>query len=228
MTMPSPLPRVLFGTAVVLGVLAGDGSGGGALTASLLIAMPGGEDNGVWSMVAWLVGGSLAGAGLAYAGATVLTIPLSTTAAIGLGIALGGGAGALTRSVSGGDPAPADEVTVEMDRDTDPEPAPADLFEGHPDPLVYVVDEGHGPVVRAANPAFESTFDLPAQTLAGTPFVEVLRMDGAETIADAVRDGEPLDSVYDCPTADGTRPFRVRSVGAETDGYVLFTPVQTE
>ncbi len=58
-------------------------------------------------------------------------------------------------------------MTVSADAKHTPEPQPVDLFDGHPDPVLYFADEGHGPVVRAANESFGATFDVPSDRLAG-------------------------------------------------------------
>jgi hypothetical protein len=223
MALSQGLATILLGGTAVATVVGAQSGSAELLLGSLLIAAPVAGEDGLGSLLTWLVGGSLLGAVIGYLGAMVLPVPLAATAAAGLGVALGGGAGVLSRSVSGADPTPPDAVTVSMEREADPAPEPADLFENHPDPLVYVIDEGNGPVVRAANPAFEATFELPMAALTGTPLAETLRMDNAESVADAVGAGRDLGDRQECETAEGPRQFRLRWVGGETDGYLLFT-----
>jgi len=90
--------------------------------------------------------------------------------------------------------------------------------------VLYYADEGNGPVVRAANAAFGSTFDIPVDRLEGTPLSEALLVTGDATVdADRVTDGG-LDRIVDCETTEGTERYRLRAIGGDHTGYVLYTP----
>ena len=177
------------------------------------------------TVVGWIVAGALALAGLMALLESVLSLPLSRPVAVGLGLALGGGTGGvarLYRSESGegtGD----ETMTVSVEpQETSPEPA--DLFDGHPDPVLYYATEGHGPIVRAANPSYGETFDVPPDRLAGTPLSEALLVAGDTAVeADEVTSGS-LDRVVACDTATGSREFRLRTIGDGESGYLLYTP----
>lgn len=219
----------LFALAVAL-----DGDGGTAARAALLAVGGGRARSGVATLVGWLVGGALLGAAGGYAAVALVALPLSTQGAVGLGIALGGGLGAVSNLLAADDDVELDgerdAVTVEMEADESaPSPRPADLFDGHPDPVLYVADEGHGPVVMAANRAYAETFDVAAATITGTPLDEALFVEGDPSpVAGAVAAGETVDEVFACQTPDGERSFRLRTVGGDGDGYVVYTPTDRE
>lgn len=184
------------------------------------------QRGGLLAVVGWIGAGALALAGFMLVLDSVADLPLSRTVAIGLGLALGGGIGGVARLFRPGDDGEtADEtMTVSVDQPESTGPEPVDLFDGHPDPVLYYANEGHGPVVRAANEAFGETFDVPADRLAGTPLPEALLVTGDSTVeADAVTAGS-LDSVVTCGTVTGPRRFRLRTVDGEQTGYVLYTP----
>lgn len=178
-------------------------------------------------VVGYIGVGALTLATVLFAADAMAGLPVSREVALGLGIALGGGLGAVVHFLKTADDLEvADEtMTVDVDQSSTPAPQPADLFDGHPDPVLYYATEGHGPVVRAANEAFGTTFDVPADQLAGTPLTEALLVTGAETIdgETAVTDG--VDTVVTCETAAGEASFRLRTVSAETTGYLLYTPL---
>jgi hypothetical protein len=194
----------------------------------LLVGSTFAKREGLGALVGWIVAGVIVGAAVGVAAHSVLDLPLARYGAAGMGAALGGGLGGLVNFVSvgehEGEPEPG--VTVDMGRDGDPEPRPADLFEDHPDPVLYVADEGGGPVVRAANDTFGETFDMPTTTLTGAPLADALRTGDAGDLADALAAGDTVDRELDLETAEDTAPFRVRSVGDPADGYVLFTPLE--
>ncbi|MDS0278273.1 MULTISPECIES: hypothetical protein [Haloarcula] len=158
---------------------------------------------------------------------TVADLPVSRTVGLGLGVALGGGLGAVVHFLQTADDAEiADEtMTVDVDDSSVPAPQPADLFDGHPDPVLYYANEGHGPVIRAANEAFAATFGVPADQLAGTPLSEAVLVTGAETAAETQLDTDGFDAVVTCETDSGAASFRLRTVASETSGYVLYTPL---
>lgn len=213
--------------------MTGDGS---VPAATLLLAGSAGGRSGFTRLVGWLVGGSLLGAGVGYAAVTVVAgLPLGTAGGVGLGIALGGGLGVVSNLLAtdaGDDEADGTEsMTVDMESDDSPSPRPADLFADHPDPTLYVVDRGAGPVVLAANDAFAERFDVPADALAETPLDEALlaggtsESDDREAVVDAFAGDGPAAVRVTCETTDGERTFRLRTVGDGADGYVLYTPV---
>lgn len=182
--------------------------------------------DGLGALLAWILGGALAGAALGYGVDAVFAVPLTPLSLVGLGAALGGGLGGLTNFLFVGEEERDTDtaVTVDMAPESEPGPRPADLFEDHPDPVLYVADVGAGPVVRAANEAYGATFDLPVGALEGVPLGEALRAtDEAADLVDAVAAGESVDREAGFETADGTDQFRVRSVGNPEDGYLLFS-----
>ncbi|MBX0287770.1 hypothetical protein EGH22_15650 [Halomicroarcula sp. F28] len=157
---------------------------------------------------------------------TIVVLPFSREVAIGLGLALGGGIGGVVRlfRASEGVESPDQTMTVGVDTAEPTAPEPADLFDGHPDPVLYYAAEGHGPIVRAANDAFGETFDVPVERIEGTPLSEALLVAGEETVdADAVTAGG-LDRIVDCETTAGTERFQLRTIGDGETGYLLYTP----
>lgn len=196
--------------------------------ATLLFAGAAGSRSDFVTMIGWLVGGSLVCAGVGYTLGSLLVLPLSTTAVVALGLALGGGTGAVAFSVASGDASRSEGVTVDVEADETSAPEPSDLFDGHPDPVLYVADRGHGPVVLAANRAFADAFDVPAEALSGTPLDEATMVAGdADRVVAAATGDDKIDVVRECATPDGERPFRLRTIGSGSDGYVLYTPVET-
>jgi hypothetical protein len=178
------------------------------------------------TVVGWIAVGAGALAGIMLAIDSVVTLPLSRRAAIGLGLALGGGIGGVARLFrTGGGTVPTDEtMTVGVEPDGTADPKPMDLFDGHPDPVLYYTTEGHGPVVRAANASFGETFDVPVDRLEGTPLSEALLVAGEETVdAGAVTAGG-LDRIVGCETTVGTERFRLRTIQNDRTGYLLYTP----
>lgn len=184
---------------------------------------------GLLTVVGWIGAGAISLAAVLLALDLVVDLPFSRELALILGLAMGGGLGGVANFLREGEIAePSDEtMTVDVDTQTTPDPQPADLFDGHPDPVLYYAEAGHGPVVRAANRAFGETFDVPPDRLAGTPLSEALLVAGEETVtAGAVTDGS-LDTVVTCSVPDGTAQFRLRTVGTEKTGYLLYTPVDS-
>ena len=180
---------------------------------------------GLLSVAGWIGAGGIALAALMLALDSVVGLPIPGQVAVGLGLALGGGLGGVARLFRAEDTGTSDEtMTISTAATETTAPEPADLFDGHPDPVLYYASEGHGPVVRAANPAFAETFDVPADRLAGTPLSEALLVAGEATVdADAVTAGA-LDRVVSCETTAGTARFRLRTIDGERAGYLLYTP----
>jgi len=178
------------------------------------------------TVVGWIAIGAVSLAAVLLALDSVVTLPFSREVAIGLGLALGGGVGGVARLFGAEDTVEsADQtMTVDVGPDETTAPEPTDLFDGHPDPVLYYAAEGHGPVVRAANEAFGETFDVPVDRIEGTPLSEALLVTGDETVgADAVTAGG-LDRVVDCETTAGTVRFRLRTIENGETGYLLYTP----
>jgi len=186
--------------------------------------------SGLLAIVGWIGAGAISLAALLLALDLVFDLPLPRPVAVGLGLAMGGGIGGVANLFRGGDSmSSGDEtMTVAVDPEPTPEPKPADLFDGHPDPVLYYAETGHGPVVRAANTAFGATFDVPSDRLTDTPLSEALLIAGEETVdVETVTAGD-LDTVVDCSVPDGTAPFRLRTVGTERTGYLLYTPADSK
>jgi len=181
---------------------------------------------GLLAVVGWIGAGALGLAALMLALDSVVALPLPRQVVVGLGLALGGGIGGVTSLFRTEDTEATDEtMTVSTAATETTTPKPADLFDGHPDPVLYYASEGHGPVVRAANPAFGERFDVPTDRLVGTPLSESLLVAGEETVdADAVTAGG-LDRVVTCETTGGTARFRLRTIDGERSGYLLYTPI---
>jgi hypothetical protein len=219
----------MFLAAVVAWAHGSVGGGGHeyALATMLLVAVSLPDSEGLGTLLAWILGGAVLGALVGFVSHGVVDVSLTRVGLVGLGTALGGGLGGLVYFLSIGEAEEGTDagVRVDMDREDAPEPRPADLFEEHPDPVLYVADEGGGPVVRAANVAYGETFDLPPSALAGTPLSEALVPAGEiGDLAETLAAGESVDRELRFETAKRERPFRVRSVGNPADGYVLFTP----
>lgn len=187
--------------------------------------------SGLLAVVGWIAVGALLLAALMLALERAVGLPLSEEVALGLGLALGGGLGGLANLLQDGTETRTSDETVTVAAETQassPEPQPADLFDGHPDPVLYYADDEHGPMVLAANDAFGDRFDVPADRLAGTPLSEALLVTGDQTVgADAVTAGG-LDEVVLCDTSDGGGQFRLRTVQRDDSGYLLYTPVEQD
>lgn len=176
--------------------------------------------------VGWIGAGAIFVGTVALAVQSVAGLAISQEVTVGLGLAMGGGLGGVSYLISTDDGEIADEtVTVSADADTTPDPHPTDLFEGHPNPILYFADEGHGPVVRAANEAFGTAFDVPADRIGGTALSEALLVAGIDEVdAETVRD-EDLDTVVLSTAPDEPMRFRLRTVGESATGYLLLTPI---
>jgi|GEM_PF-898730 len=230
---------VAWGVGAVASALVATTTGDGlAVAASLLFLGDVREKRGLTWLVGWLVGGSLLGAGVGYAATFLIAgFPLAAQGAIGLGIALGGGIGVVSNLLAaearGEDVDQSESMTVDMETDDSPSPRPADLFDDHPDPVLYVADRGHGPVVLAANDAFAETFDVPADALSETPLDESLMAEeesdpAVEAVVDAVAGGDPVEESLACRTPSGPERFRVRTASGGADGYVIYTRIDRE
>jgi len=179
---------------------------------------------GLLTVVGWIAVGAVSLATVLVVLESVVVLPFSREVAIGLGLALGGGIGGVARLFRADDSSETPDQTMTVDVDSEATPEPADLFDGHPDPVLYYAAEGHGPVVRAANDAFGETFDVPTERIEGTPLSEALLVTGDETVGvDAVRAGG-LDRIVDCETTAGTGRFRLRTITSGETGYLLYTP----
>jgi len=176
--------------------------------------------------VGWIGAGAISVATVALVVQSVVGLALSQEVTVGLGLAMGGGLGGVSYLIATDDDERVDEtMTVSTEPDPTPDPQPADLFEGHPDPVLYFADEGHGPVVRAANEAFGTAFDVPADRVGGTALSEALLVAGIDEVdAETVRD-ETLDTVVLSTAPDEPTRFRLRTVGESGTGYLLLTPI---
>ncbi|GCF13085.1 hypothetical protein Harman_10200 [Haloarcula mannanilytica] len=159
----------------------------------------------------------------------MFALGLSEQVTVGLGLALGGGLGGVSYLLVADSPGEtADEtMTVSAETERAPEPQPIDLFDGHPDPVLYFVDEGHGPIVRAANEAFGTTFDVPSDRLDGTALSEALLVAGIDEVDAETVSATDLDVVALSTAHDEPRQFRLRTAGVPSAGYLLLTPLGT-
>lgn len=207
-------------------------AGEGAVVATPAVVLLAGDariHDGVVGLVSWLVAGATVGGLLGYGVVSVGDVALPVGLGVGLGVAFGGGLGvvsnllAIDEEVARED----DRVAIDVGGDEPASPTPADLFDGHPDPVLFVVDEGHGPVVRAANDAYVETFDVTADVVTGAPVADaVMSPEGTEEVAAALADGRPLDVVVECETDDGEHRFRLRVAGDADARYLVYTPVE--
>jgi len=213
------------GTVVCLGLLAAGETGTREVAVATLLATGSQRLRGVGGLLTGIVVGALSGAVIAYVAVAVGGVPIAMSGAVSLGVALGGGLGVVTNYLATGEEETADEtMTVEREPDR-AGPTPADLFDDHPDPVLYVADEGHGPVVRAANEAYGETFGVPVDAVIGAPLEDaVLAGDDTEAVVAAVTADDPLDTVVPCEAGDGEGSFRLRTAGTDDDGYLVYTP----
>ncbi|WP_340097669.1 PAS domain-containing protein [Salinibaculum salinum] len=205
-----------------------------AVAGPLLLAASTNDDIGLRGQLLWILGAAVTGGGLGY-GIAMLAAPTATPIALGFGIAVGGGLGAVARLFAVGetDAQPPDTVTVSSasNETSVPDPQPVDLFEENPDPVLYFDDSGDGPVVRAANPAFEETFGVGGEAVENAALADALMLsEQADDIVTAASQARAADAVVACETPDGIRSFRVRTValarGGSTRGYVVYTPTE--
>jgi PAS domain S-box-containing protein len=103
------------------------------------------------------------------------------------------------------------------DRDGRLEPDAADLgvlFERHPDPAIRLEYVDGDAVVRAVNPAFEETFGLTDDALAGRSAGVLQVPTGAadDPDADAAAATDRVDTTVTRVTTDGSRRFRFRTI----------------
>ena len=219
--------------AGLVGVSTAAGADTGLVLAAPILLVGPDDGFGLRNQLLWILASALVGGGLGY-GIATLAAPAATTIALGFGIAVGGGLGAVVRLfvVEDADAVEPDEVTVSSSsaEPSVPDPQPVDLFDEHPDPVLYFDDSGGGPVVRAANRAFEDTFGVGSEAVENAALADALMAtERTEDIVAAAGDAESVDAVVDCETAGDERPFRVRTVavarGNGTRGYVLYTPL---
>ncbi|MEF8855705.1 MAG: PAS domain-containing protein, partial [Haloarculaceae archaeon] len=131
---------------------------------------------------------------------------------------------------------PDETVTFNRGKSSDsggtPAPRPADLFEASPDPILYFDDSGEGPVVRAANPAFEGVFGLTSTAVEDAALGDALMVTGRNNaIVRAASTGADFQATVPCETAEGEVPCAIR-LATVTDevgvrGYVIYTPTST-
>ncbi|MDS0222028.1 hypothetical protein NDI54_11785 [Haloarcula sp. S1AR25-5A] len=181
------------------------------------------------AVIGWIGAGAVVLATVALVVQSVLGLGLSEQVTVGLGLALGGGLGGVSYLLVADSPAETTDETMTVSAETDqaPEPQPIDLFDGHPDPVLYFIDEGHGPVVRAANESFGTTFDVPSDRLDGTALSEALLVAGIDEVDAETVSAADLDVVALSTTHDEPRRFRVRTAGVPSTGYLLLTPLET-
>lgn len=185
------------------------------------------RDSEFLALVGWLAGGAALGSLAGWAVAAAVGA-IGTPTGVGVGFAVGGGLGTVLKLIVADEEGRTPEsMTVSMDGEEGPQPA--DLFEIHPDPVLYYVDEGRGPVVRAANDAFAETFGVPASAVENAALGDALMVVRGEDVVDAAADGSAFDGVLPSE-ADGSEAYRVRvaavSGGAKTSGYVLYSPAE--
>lgn len=207
-------------------VLSGNVTAGvAAVTLPVILATPPGR--GLFDVVLWIVAGAAILGAIGWTLVTVLVSHLPPLVGLGIGIALGGGFGAVVRLLVLEEPTDTTE-TVAVDTTPDesaPDPVPADLFEAHPDPVLYYDARDDSPVVRAANPAFVESFDVSASMVEETPLGDVLMFHDTDDLVAAVTEGRQYDAVHTCETVEGAVAFRIRLVTTPeaTAGYVLYT-----
>lgn len=216
------LGGVVAAVSAALVLFGGDAAGTVAI-APLVLTMPVG--GGLLAVGLWIVGGAVLFGAIGW-GAVTLALPtLSPVVGLGIGVALGGGFGAVVRLLVIEDTTDTIE-TVSVDTSSDDvaaTPEPADLFETHPDSILYYATTGDGPVVRAANDAFVETFDVAETMVDGAPLRDALMFQDTDDIVTAVEKGTQYDAVHVCDTTDGDESFRVRLAATEASGYVLYT-----
>ncbi|WP_229727264.1 hypothetical protein [Haloarcula argentinensis] len=181
------------------------------------------------AVVGWIGAGAVVFATVALVVQSVFSLAFSEQVTIGLGLALGGGLGGVSYLLVTDSPGETTDetMTVSADAEQTPEPQPVDLFDGHPDPVLYFADEGHGPVVRAANEAFGTTFDVPSDRLNGTALSEALLVAGIDEVDAETVSTTDLDVVALSTALDEPRQFRLQTAGAPSAGYLLLTPLGT-
>jgi PAS domain-containing protein len=220
--------------AGLVGVLGLVGSEAGLAAAAPILVVGTDDGLGLRSQLLWILGAAVLGGALGY-GIATLAAPTATTISLGFGIAVGGGLGAVVRLLVVGDAETQqpDEMTVSSGGggSSTPDPQPVDLFEENPDPVLYFDDSGDGPVVRAANRAFEETFGVGSEAVENAALADALMVtDRTDDIVAAAGDAESFDAVIDCETATDDRRFRVRTVAVArstgTRGYILYTPAE--
>lgn len=217
------LAAVVTTTAVVFS--GGETAGAAAVALPVIMVTP--MDRGLFGILLWIVAGAVVLGAVGWAIVTVLAPHLPPVVGLGIGIALGGGFGAVVRLLALEDPVDTTE-TVSVDAASDESvsgPEPADLFEAHPDPILYYDTADDNPVVRAANPAFVDSFDVSASMVEGTPLGDALMFRDTDALVTAIRENERYDAVHTCDTVEGEVSFRVRTATTAdaTAGYVLYT-----
>ena len=221
---------VLFATATLA-----LGAPGIAVATPVLLASPNDRRRDFLLLLGWILVGAVAGGAIGW-GLAQAVAPTAGTISVVFGAAIGGGFAAVIRlfvfgNSSRQEPESVTVDTGEADDDRVPDPEPIDLFEGSPDPILYFDDAGDGPVVRAANPAYEAVFGVNATAVENAALGDALMVtDRTEHVVDAAAAGEQFDDVIACETGQETVRFRVRTTTTDglagTRGYVLYTPVE--
>lgn len=221
----------LAAAAIALGFVAAGGAGHHHATAGLGLLVLGLDDErSMRALVAAIAIGAAVVGAIAWIGIGFVDVPIEPDVAVGLGIAAGGGLGAMIWLLAiGEEQAPEDEtMTVDMAEEADaiPGPEPADLFESHPDPILYVDATDDTPIVLGANPAFAAAFG--GDVAEGVPLADAIPADD-EAVVEAAAAGREFGATIDCETATGAEAFHVRlvpiEIGDRLTVYVLFGPV---
>jgi anti-sigma regulatory factor (Ser/Thr protein kinase) len=100
------------------------------------------------------------------------------------------------------------------------------LFEVTASPAIEYADDPEGPVVRRVNQAFLDTFEITdgvADIPLSTTLASITTGGDDAALLDAVRDGADETLPCQCPTGTGPTAFRVRTIGTDGGGYLVFT-----
>lgn len=195
-----------------------------------------GTDRTMLTLLAWIVWGVLVFGTLGWVATVFVVSSVPASAGVIAGGAAGGGFGAVVRLLVFSEVEDTTEtVTFDTGADDPPGPEPVDLFEAHPDPLVYYDSTDEKPIALASNPAFSDHFDN-ATTTEETPLASALVGADTDPVVAAAASGERLSvdqTVTD--TADesvsdegGARAFRVRVVPVDNRGYIHYTPLSDD
>lgn len=100
------------------------------------------------------------------------------------------------------------------------------LLETVPSPAVLTDDAASDPIIRAVNPAFETTFGLDAQSVVGRNLDDLIVPQDDDPIAVPDEPGEVLDTELRRRTVDGVRDFRLRGARVPTgEGLAVYLDV---
>lgn len=227
-----PLASVAVLALVAAALLTGEQSPAVALPVAMAVPARN-RRRGLVLLVGWILAGAVAGGALGWA-ISQAAAPGAALIATIFGAAIGGGFAAVVRLFVFTDSAPQQPESVTIERNEDdavPDPQPIDLFEGSPDPILYFDDAGEGPVVRAANPAYEDVFGVTTESVENAALGDALLVsENGDAIVAAAGGDEAFDGVVACETGETSVTFRIRTTtiesGTGTRGYVLYTPVE--